>query len=516
LKDGLDPGKLQTTVAQRLAMAAVAVMICLHTATALLQVSPALAADLQLRRADPSSRKPRALKEGGSAASRGPRFPSSLLAKEDPARLDANEGTATLAAQEDKAEIDAIGGASEDPDTGEDDATETETNDRSAKKKETKTKTVDRSKMSSREKWMSLWYWKPFICSVGFMMVMVDVFGPFYNRFVSFSLQSEVVLLIVTMFGFAGIVFYTMDPASAGVTILLAYASIGCTLSLLIGIMTLGVTLRGAKKEDPVMELFTDIAKLFRFVLRIVQVVIILNVITTEAAVDWGQLAMLMGFMMLGIALSLSGVIGDIMAHIFIRLDEHFHEGDYIIFEDDLVQIDSFGWRHTVGIKDSNAAFIYIPNSMLTSASLVNQSQDVDRQVEVDIPVDIDSESTEQALKNCWAVFERTKDPEFTFTGPDGQVYKNQFNTDECDVWLNAECDSIHITFVGLYFFSNPEPLAEGEEADEGEDRQMSWENGWFFQIQWFHLECKKLNEAFGAWPFLDSWGPTWTRSAPE
>merc|ERR1719443_1521167 len=55
-------------------------------------------------------------------------------------------------------------------------------------------------------------------------------------------------------------------------------------------------------------------------------------------------------------------------------MDRHFHEGDYIIFEDDLVQIETFGWRHTTGVKDSNAAFIYIPNSMLPGLAMAEST----------------------------------------------------------------------------------------------------------------------------------------------
>merc|ERR1719482_1956676 len=91
-------------------------------------------------------------------------------------------------------------------------------------------------------------------------------------------------------------------------------------------------------------------------------VCVILQVITHEAKVDWSQLAMLMTFMMLGIALSLTGVIADIMAHIFIRLDNHFTEGDYIVWEEDLVQIGRLEWRHTIGVSDSTNAYVYIPN----------------------------------------------------------------------------------------------------------------------------------------------------------
>jgi len=221
--------------------------------------------------------------------------------------------------------------------------------------------------------------------------------------------------------------------------------------------------------------------------------------------VDWSQLAQLMALCVLGISLALTGIISDIVAHIFIRLDDHFVEGDFICFEGDLVEIVKLEWRHTVGIKDSSSSYVYIPNSQLTSSALINQSKDNDHIVEVDIPVNMDTDRVEKAVKNCWSIFERTKEEDFTFKGPDGKEYRNQFNSDACSVWLKESCEAIHITFVGKYFLSEPPPWddEDGEKPSEIE-RQGDWETPWAFQIQWFHLECKALNEKLGPWPYQD------------
>lgn len=404
--------------------------------------------------------------------------------------------------------------------------------DKGKKKKEAAEMSASKEKVNKN--WMSFWYWQPLICGVGYMMAMTDAVGPLYNKFVAFSLQSEVVLLVATIFGFMAIVIFSASYSdegknAAGIILLMAYGTMGCTLTLLTAIGTIGLTIKGATTDDPIMEILTDVAKLFRMILRIVQVVIILTVITTEAKVDWSQLAMFMSFMMLGVALSLSGVIGDIMAHIFMRLDKHFKEGDYIEFEGDLVQITEFGWRHTTGVADSTQALIYIPNSMLTSAAIVNQSKDQDREVTIDIPIKLDADKTEQAIKNIWSLYAKTKEEGFTFTGADGEEYPNQFNTDSCDVWLNPSCDTIHLVLVGQYFFSKPPPEKEEEEDEEiedvlsetsleaamnelSEDTQMDWEGPWNYQVTWFHLQVKKMNAELGAYPYIDSWGMEWNR----
>merc|ERR1719272_414685 len=159
---------------------------------------------------------------------------------------------------------------------------------------------------------------------------------------------------------------------------------------------------------------------------------------------------------MLGIALSLSGVIGDVLGHVFIRMDNHFTEGDFVLYDGNVVQIEALHWRHTIGLTDVNQCRIYIPNSELTTAAIVNQSQDTDRVVEVDIPLDLETDQLREAVKNAWDLFKKTGEDGFTFLGLDGKTYTNQFNTDECECWVKESCDAIRITFVGKFFYSNP------------------------------------------------------------
>merc|ERR1719230_1240585 len=205
---------------------------------------------------------------------------------------------------------------------------------------------------------------------------------------------------------------------------------------------------------------------------------------------------------MLGVALSISGVIGDVLAHVFIRMDNHFKEGDFVIFDGTLIQIVDLGWRHAVGVSDDNQARIYIPNAELTDAALVNQSQDTGREVEVNIPVDLDSDKLDQTLKNAWDLLRQTGEEGFSFKGNDGKNYQNQFASDDCSAWIKESCDGIVITLVGKYFFSEPPPFDGEGEPEDKVWRQQDWEHGWYMQVEWFSLALKRKNEKLGQWPF--------------
>jgi small-conductance mechanosensitive channel len=379
------------------------------------------------------------------------------------------------------------------------------------KKKEFAGKGSHSTDMPVNEKWFTMWYWTPLLAGITWMTVTVDVLAPFYNTFFPFTLMSEVLLMSLAIFGFAFVVFSTMAPGSAGATILLANATLSSTIHLLVLLCALSLYARKVPREDPVMQLSTDVAKLYRPVLRVMMVCVLLQVITSEAKVDWSQLAMLMTFLMLGIALSLTGVIADIMAHIFIRLDNHFTEGDYIVWEDDLVQIERLEWRHAIGITDSSNAYVYIPNSQLTSDSLINQCEDNERKIEIDLAVEAEAADIKKCVNNAWAVLAEVYKEDFTFMGSDGCEYTNQFLVEQCGIWLKEDGMSVHIALYGKYFHSEPPPWGDAETPEPPmEERHFDWERGWYMQVEWFNLEVKRRNEELlkqkdTNWPAQDS-----------
>lgn len=364
-------------------------------------------------------------------------------------------------------------------------------------KKEEEKKDTPKFKM----KWLTFWYWKPLILTMMWLVFMIDVMGPVLDKAVEFSLVTEVALLCITIYGFAFIVFWTLNTKAAGSMPLVVVSTIGCTMCLLIWLAVVGLKMAKKTNEDPVVRLFTDVAELIRPLLRLILVAIMLDVVVKEASVDFGQLALLLGYAMLGITLSLAGVIGDVMAHVFIRLDGHFTEGDYLIYDGSLVQIHDIRWRHTLGITEATNSVIYIPNSELTSMSLINQTQDNDRSTEVDIPINVEAGKLEEALKNAWDILNSTGEEGFTFTGINGRKYENQFETDDCQIWVSEDSYKVHFNFVGKHFFSNPPPWEGESEEEPPKNRQRQWEHAWQMQIEWYLLEVKRRNEKLGEWP---------------
>lgn len=357
-----------------------------------------------------------------------------------------------------------------------------------------------------KEEWYTFWYWKPVLCTTSYILFIVDVLFPLLiDKFWEFSMWREILLFTVTAYGAAAVSFGTLNPKAAGVTYMMVGVAMMCTfaLAVLAGVGTL--YLRHPNPKSPAILLTTDTTLVFRPLLNTLAVVIICQVFIAESGVDWSDLATVISFAMFGIVLAVTGVIGDIFAHVFIRLDENFREGDFLIFEGELVEIESFGWRHTVAVRDTECARIYIPNSMLTSCSVVNQSKDSDREITVEVPVKLTSEKLEQAIQNIHGLLQRTAEEGYTFEGPDGEVYDNQLNTDECRVYLSPTCDKIIINLVGAYYFSNPPPFEDEGPEPPLRERQMDWEMQWYYQVQWFHLEVKEMNEKLGQWPYVNN-----------
>ena len=98
------------------------------------------------------------------------------------------------------------------------------------------------------------------------------------------------------------------------------------------------------------------------------------------------------------------------------------------------------------------------------------------------------------AVKNTWALLQKTGEAKFSFKGIDGKTYGNQFDTENCTVWLNETGDALHLELAGRYIFSKPPPFEGKGPVPRKLCRQMDWERGWHFQVEWFVLEFKTIN----------------------
>merc|ERR1719380_89202 len=69
---------------------------------------------------------------------------------------------------------------------------------------------------------------------MGWLVASVEVAGPMLDAKLEFGLVREVVLLATSIYGMAAIIIFTLDMAAAGMLNLLAVATIGCTMAMLL------------------------------------------------------------------------------------------------------------------------------------------------------------------------------------------------------------------------------------------------------------------------------------------
>merc|ERR1740117_2857037 len=193
--------------------------------------------------------------------------------------------------------------------------------------------------------------------------------------------MRDATMFLVTMVGFATIVFLTLDWNAAGMMILVGASTLGAALAILFVAFSFSICAFSKDARDPMKLILTDLAGCLRGLVRLIMLVTIMDIISVVAGVDWARLAAAFEFLIIALALALAGVLGDIIAHIFIRFDQHFIEGDFILFDGDLVQIKDCKWRTTVGLSVTKQSIIYIPNSALCGGPLINRTTDVAKEV---------------------------------------------------------------------------------------------------------------------------------------
>jgi len=224
-------------------------------------------------------------------------------------------------------------------------------------------------------------YWKPMLLAMGFLLIMSDLAGPLSDLCCLHGLLKDSSEFLLTMVGFATVVFLTLDWSAAGMMVLVASSTLGAALAILFCAFSVSIVAFSKDARDPMKLILTDIAGCLRGLVRLIMLVTLMDIISTVAGVDWARLMAAFAFLLIALALALAGVIGDILAHIFIRFDQHFIEHDFILFDGDLVQIKDCKWRTTVGLSVPKQSIIYIPNSALCGGPLINRTTDVAKEV---------------------------------------------------------------------------------------------------------------------------------------
>lgn len=234
-----------------------------------------------------------------------------------------------------------------------------------------------------KEEYFTWAFWRPMVLAIGFLMLMSDVVARTFDLCLSHTLMKEACLFLFTMIGFAAVVFTTLDKSAAGMNVLVGAALMGAAFAILFAVFSCSIVAFSRDPKDPVKLILVDLSEGLRGLVRLIMLVTVEDIISQVAGVDWSRLALVLAFLLIAVALALAGVVGDLLAHLFIRFDQHFSEGDFILFDGDMVQIQGVHWRHTVGLSVPKQSVIYIPNNALTSSALINRTTDVSKKVKL-------------------------------------------------------------------------------------------------------------------------------------
>jgi len=376
------------------------------------------------------------------------------------------------------------------------------------------------------DRFLTLAFWWPMMCVTLGILIMTEIVYPLSDmvlrgmqvaRLACECLQFAAVWLI-----FAGIVVYTWDLKAAGHKQLVAMATIMVAVSIMIIIFLGSFLIQAHGKHDATRELALDVAIGFRPFIRIILVLLIINVIVKAMGVDTGEIVMLLAFLILGIAFAISGVLTDIVSHVFIRIDEHFYEGEIIsIYAGREFQVEKINWRTTVALDLGTRAQVYIPNRALSIGDTVtNLSRDNGRKIEYEIPLlgGLAAEDLQEIVRECWALVMASGEEGYTFKAADGNTYPNQLLTAKSMVNILSMSEAsgggefakfnLRLQLWGRYFFSNPPPWqgtgqaptmlegwSESPRLSFPRKRQLDWKDGWFAQIEHILMEVKGVVE---------------------
>jgi len=248
-----------------------------------------------------------------------------------------------------------------------------------------------------------------------------------------------------------------------------------------------------------------DLGGLFRPFSQLIVVFLILQGVLEETAADWGNLVMLASVIGLGVAFAMSGVIKDIVCYIFIRLNDYFSEGEYIIIKGDLYRVQQIHWCYIQAYCNPTRSITFIPNSEVALSIVNNQSRDNSRvsKVELPLPLGVKAEALKAIVSGAWKVLQNLE--ETGFTGSNGKKYECQIIVNKSLIYIKdvGFCGAsgepnfnLELKLYGKYYHSKPPKWTKEEPEPKMEARQREWQPLWNFQMEWFLLEVKTIIES--------------------
>merc|ERR1719321_2305679 len=120
------------------------------------------------------------------------------------------------------------------------------------------------------------------------------------------------------------------EPKAAAASHLLGLSTLMVVIGFLILVTSIALAIRGSKAAHAIADDFANILlPLTRGILSFCLTVGVMENVDT----DYTGIVTVTAFMVLGLSMAMTGVIGDFIAYVFIRGNGWFEEGDFIFFQ---------------------------------------------------------------------------------------------------------------------------------------------------------------------------------------
>lgn len=347
------------------------------------------------------------------------------------------------------------------------------------------------------KRWFTWGFWELLVACAACLLVFTEIVFPLVFMCTGRSLLVAAILWFLQNFAFLCTAISCVTHNSAGAKICLVLSVILCAMSFL---LLLAVAALRCGKSTPAMEILqTDATYVFRPLSIVIILFLIVQGLLDSSSSDWGALTFFTAMLTLGIVLAVSGVVKDVMSYCLIRNNNWFEEGEFIMSGGDLLQIKHIFWCYTLAYKPKTRSQVYVSNHSLAGSGINNRSRDNARvfEFELDIPIGSSDEQTSKMVQGVMALIQSgEKDG---FTAMNGKQYEGQIDVGKSCVYItgidpSSNKGTMQIKLFGKYYFSKPPQWTmKGTPEPQKSARQMEWQAGWNYQMEWLLLESKKV-----------------------
>jgi len=342
------------------------------------------------------------------------------------------------------------------------------------------------------KQWFTWPFWRLLVACSVVLLSFTELIFPLVFSVLGRTLLIAAVLFFLQNFAFLCTAIAFVTPVAAGATLCLVLSVILCAISLLIFLGVLGWQFKG-KPTKSIELLQVDLTYIFKPISIVAIVFLIVQGLVDSSGSNWGEIAMFASFVALGVGFAVAGPLTDMMSYCFIRANDYFHEGEFIE-SGGLLQIKQVFWCYTYAYSPATRSDVYIPNGKLLGGAINNRSRDNSRTADIDL--DIPMEKSKKIITDIQALLKKCD--ESGFESITGKKFEGQIDVAKTSIFLTAmdpggDSCSMKIKLFGKYFFSKPPQWKMSGPEPERVARQMEWQAGWNYQIEWLLVESKKI-----------------------